>query len=471
MAGGYNTKDSAGATEGIHYYAQLADNTALSDVDTDVSYGTKASPNYTVAQLTSGIADRVTTIKAYAVTHKSGNGSLEAQNGAFITGVAFTIRRFRMPTVIVTSIERYSDHAIIHYTVADTGYGATQNQGQVNQIQYSTGGAFVAATLSWTGITLSGTFQINSLTGSASYSLSVKMINNAPGSTGLSNLTSNAYPAVILPYLPGFFVWKNGVASGNQAVTGAGMQAMIVGNLLDEVNAPVNAGCGRIQNDLDVGVHVRRNNNELWGPDNDGAGTGLDADTLDGSHGSAFAPATGSPNYAPATGSANYAPATGSPNYAPMAHFHFSGTPDVAWTGVAGTSPIDQSLAIGDNEVYFFEFYALSTAASTNDMSIAVNGVAISTSNYDSGFVYNGSNASGNNYFAWTNSTTKPAIAWGFIKKINGYACIFGESLRNGTVGMAQFFIKKIASGSITSIQVTAAASVAAGSKMNLWKI
>lgn len=34
---------------------------------------------------------------------------------------------------------------------------------------------------------------------------------------------------------------------------------------------------------------MRRNGNNLWGPDNDGPGTGLDADTLDGQHASAFA--------------------------------------------------------------------------------------------------------------------------------------------------------------------------------------
>jgi hypothetical protein len=36
-------------------------------------------------------------------------------------------------------------------------------------------------------------------------------------------------------------------------------------------------------------AYVQRNNNHLWGPDNDGSGSGLDADLLDGFQADAFA--------------------------------------------------------------------------------------------------------------------------------------------------------------------------------------
>lgn len=64
-----------------------------------------------------------------------------------------------------------------------------------------------------------------------------------------------------------------------------------------------------------------------------GAGSGLDADTVDGRHASDFAPASGSANYAPASGSASYIQNSSAPQ---AASFNVSGN------GVVGTN-----LAVG----------------------------------------------------------------------------------------------------------------------------
>jgi hypothetical protein len=145
---------------------------------------------------------------------------------------------------------------------------------------------------------------------------------------------------------------------------------------------------------------------------------------------------------------------------------------DYTWTLASNsTTIVNQNIAIGDNEMYYFEYYARANASGTCDMYLLFNGTSRSTSNYDSGYQYNGLDASDECIFAWTNSTSKYAVTCGHIKKIGGYACAWGDGLRGGTTGIGQFFIRKLAAGNISSIQVKASATVKAGAKMQLWKV
>lgn len=153
-------------------------------------------------------------------------------------------------------------------------------------------------------------------------------------------------------------------------------------------------------------------------------------------------------------------------------HMHLSRAADYTWTlGADSTTIINQNITIGDNELYYFEFWAMANAAGTCDMYLEFNGTAKGTSNYDSAYLYGASIANDSNLFNWTTSASKPGVICGYIKKINGYICAWGQGLRGGTVNTQSFYIRKLAAGNVSSIKVSAGATVNAGATMKLWKV
>jgi hypothetical protein len=250
----YNTHDHNGDPMGIIYAVELANGAALAASEgADVDDGEVVIP-YTVGELTAG-DDLATTIRARAT-------DAEGQVGPYLSGVNFTIKRWRAPVLTATVSGRTATGCQINVVVSDTGYGGTQSSDQIAKIQYK--GAPGAT--DWTDATLNGawggsaggftnSFNITGLAAGEKYEDFLVRAINAPafGSTGLFG---EQYPKTILEYLPRLAAFKRDGATGDEAPAGAYMQSGIVGDNPDE---PVDKGSFKIQHDLDVGGAIRRN--------------------------------------------------------------------------------------------------------------------------------------------------------------------------------------------------------------------
>lgn len=187
----------------IDYYVVLTNDLA-NPLTSVLSASTNATvtKTYTMANKTTGLSDFSTYFGAYCIDSEYWPSDLSATT-------AITIKRFRYPTITISDISRAETSAVVSVTVSDTGYASPQASSQVNKVQYNIGAGWVDATLgSWTG--LDNSFTISGLTASTQYSLSVKVVNNAPTGTGLSNRTSLvATTDTILSYVPPFWVFND----------------------------------------------------------------------------------------------------------------------------------------------------------------------------------------------------------------------------------------------------------------------
>jgi hypothetical protein len=214
----YNTHNAAGAVMQMTYYVKLASGVALGNSTEPVTSSSEIVPCW-VGPLTSGKSDLSTYIRAYC---KDAHG----QQGPETGNVAFTVRRFRAPAVIVENVEREEESAVIHLLVTDTGYGGTQSGSQINKIEYRLdGGAWNDATLlGWDG--LKNSFEVTGLSAAARYTMEVRAVNNAPAGTSLSDKTGSAHQSLLLEFLPQGGFYKN-------KTTGVGMvysRAAIIGS-------------------------------------------------------------------------------------------------------------------------------------------------------------------------------------------------------------------------------------------------
>ncbi|MGI5892841.1 MAG: hypothetical protein ACOX7H_08985 [Bacillota bacterium] len=260
----YNTHNAAGAVMQMTYYVKLASGVALAN-STEPVTSSSETVSYTVGNLTSGKSDLSTYIRAYC---KDAQG----QQGPETGNVAFTVRRFRAPAVIVESYDRTETSATVYLLVTDTGYGGTQSGNQISKIEYRlNGGSWNDATLlGWDG--LKNSFEVTGLSAASRYTLDVRVVNNAPAGTSLSNKTGSAHQSLLLEFLPQGGFYKN-------KATGVGMvyaQAGIIGS--DPLKS-VNPGDYIVEGDI-----YAKGDKKVWHEGNVGSGSGLDADTLDGAH-------------------------------------------------------------------------------------------------------------------------------------------------------------------------------------------
>jgi len=284
----YMTPDAPynGASMSLDYYIELADGTTLAHGAQDNTIASKQL-DYTTGNLTVGITDRVTTIDAYVI---DGAG----QRGAKSASAAFTIKRFRVPSIIINSIVRDATNGVITMTVADTGYGASdQTVGMISSYWYKRDIVDGAAG-SWTQFTPGGTWPVRTLTfndldDETRYTLTIKIYNQI--TAGMAAKVSLDYINTILEYTPSAFIFRHPGATGDQAPYGMAGQAMIIGN---DFGKAVNKGCLDVQYDVTVGRDLAVvgtgtiNGNTIWHAGNDGAGSGSDADKLDGQEGSYY---------------------------------------------------------------------------------------------------------------------------------------------------------------------------------------
>jgi hypothetical protein len=255
----YNTHTQAGAVNAFDYRVELAsDGTTLINGSEPSTTSVKTLTPYVVGNKTSGLSDLSTTLRAKVIDSMG-------QVGALLSGIAFTIKRFRAPVVTVSQCPRLSESSCRVYVVlSDTGFGTQDIANQIQKIQYNHDGSWHDATLNgdWDG--LLNSFDISGLSSDARYDLYVRAINVSPVAE-LSNKTGSEYLSYILEYLPGFWVWRDSAAIGNQASTGAWAQALIVGN---DPEAPVDAGWLAVQNGIKASDAIFRKdalNNDLGG--------------------------------------------------------------------------------------------------------------------------------------------------------------------------------------------------------------
>ncbi len=243
-----------GDIEKIHYYVQLGDGTALADVGTDVSYESVDTDEYTVGNLTTGLNDRHTTIRAYAKTHAAAGEEL---TGPFLSEIDFTVKRFRKPVIIITGVSRAEDAATVSFTITDTGFGGMQDNGQIQNVQYKVVPVgqndqeytvVPRSEVTWINGGLSGAIEL-SLGKTNRYNFYMLATNSAPG-TGLIK-PSDVCQATIVEFTPSLFVWRD----SSMTNTGASAQALIVG---DDFTVPVSKGSAVVQNDIDVGGEIRK---------------------------------------------------------------------------------------------------------------------------------------------------------------------------------------------------------------------
>jgi hypothetical protein len=147
----------------------------------------------------------------------------------------------------------------VHVRIADTGYGASQDHGQINKIQFNKGlnGAWdgyldAVYNGSWSG--LDYTFDILFLDPEKRYNLKIRAVNNPPVGTALSGMTGAEYASTILEYMPALFAFNDSSATGDQATMGCATRALVVG---DDYGGAVNKGCVKVQHNLDVGEKIR----------------------------------------------------------------------------------------------------------------------------------------------------------------------------------------------------------------------
>lgn len=251
----FNHYDSTGATMALTYFVKLATSATLAYASEPITSGSKAVP-YTVGELTSPKSDLSTNIRAFC-------RDAENQTGPETGNVAFTIRRFRKPTLSLARIDRDSASAIITFVIPDTGYGSAQANSQIRKVQYKLGSAAWADAPigSWDG--LKNSFTISGLTATGRYSLQIRAVNKYPDGTALSDITGDAVLVTITEYNPIVFIWKDG--SGN---SGIGAKAIYAG---DDYTAAVDPGCIKAQNNIEAGGTVILTARTLTGDSTSGA--------------------------------------------------------------------------------------------------------------------------------------------------------------------------------------------------------
>jgi hypothetical protein len=276
----HNDYDDDGNVNALTYYVKYADGTTINSVTGTVNDSTKTTARYTIPSKGTETDDYITTIKAYAV-------DAEGQSSSYTSGVSFMIKRFRAPEVMITNIVRSAESAEVYIKVSNTGYGSEgqiyqnlYNMGGNGSITYDIGAGYINATLgAW--VLLENHFTITGLAAGTQYELGVKVTNAEPVA-GLLDRTSAAANEPIYEYVPTFAVLKDsnpGTGAANLTAT----RALIVGA---DYSVEVDDGCVAVANGIKVGAST------VWHSGNDGTGSGMDADTLDGNHAAAFALAT-----------------------------------------------------------------------------------------------------------------------------------------------------------------------------------
>jgi hypothetical protein len=240
----YNTHNSAGSTMNLTYYVRLSTGTALANSTEPCTSATESVP-YNVGELCSGTSDLSTYVNAYVV-------DAESQTGAACSNVAFTVRRFRVPSITGNLSDRTTSQVTVNITVTDTGYGGTQSDSQITNVEYRLdGGSWTEASFgSWSGLTNS--FDITGLDENEDYTLDLRVTNDAPGGTALSDLTSSTYSVTggIQEYTPAILIWEDSGATGNEADQGVSVKALVVG---DDFEAAVEKGWIAAQNGVSIG--------------------------------------------------------------------------------------------------------------------------------------------------------------------------------------------------------------------------
>lgn len=232
-----NTHDATGDTNVLDYRVETDTGTLMASGTEPVTADDKTL-NYTVGNLTTGKADFSTNIRARCI-------DTENQSGTYTATQAFTVKRFRAPILQIAKAERSETSAKVYILIADTGYGASQSNGQISKIQYDIGAGFVDAALgTWSGLT--NTFTITGLSGTLSYNLSVRAVNKAPDSTALSDKTGNPATTTITEFRPAFAALKD----NDTGIRMGYVRALIVG---DDDEVEIGEGCAKIQGDVDVG--------------------------------------------------------------------------------------------------------------------------------------------------------------------------------------------------------------------------
>ncbi len=209
----YNAYNSSGGVMNLTYTVKLKDGSTLGSV-TVASTSSSVGLTVTVPSKTSGMADLSTSITA-TVTDAHGQAS-----GA-TSAVGLTIRRFRAPAVTIANSARTETAALVEIQVTDTGYGASQNSGQIAKVEYNLdGGGWKTLSPSWSGLKTS--FSLSGLTAGSRYSLQVRVTNAAP--SGLSAKTGSA-TYTVLEHTPAAMIFRD---SSNGA-TGIAAKSGIIG--------------------------------------------------------------------------------------------------------------------------------------------------------------------------------------------------------------------------------------------------
>lgn len=263
----YNTDKADGSDNSMGYEVYTGGGALLASGGTGLPATTALSA--TVGNLTTGLSDLVTTIRAYA---KDAIG----QTGPESERIAFTIRRFRSPAVSVSKQTRNANNAVIKLLISDTGYGGTQAAAQISKLQGRIDGG------AWTDITpdsvvgLLATITIPDLAGGSRYTLGFRAVNVAPAGTALTAKTGPETTITVLPYMPSSMAFYNSTTG----VEGHIAQSLIVGA---DPEAPVTPGSANVQYDIKAGRDIYASGDKkVWHEGNDGATSGLEADALAG---------------------------------------------------------------------------------------------------------------------------------------------------------------------------------------------
>ncbi len=197
-----------------------------------------------IGNWTAGSADLSSCLKVLVRDTHGQDSSWSAQAG-------LTVRRFREPVAVVTTIPRTQDTATIHIAVTDTGYGGPPDNARVRRILYklASGDITEAPIGPWAG--MSNSFTLANLSATDRYALQVQAVNAAPDGTPLSDKTGPAYAATILEYSPATYAWHDKITGGS----GFSAKALIVGS---DYGVAVDPGWGVFQNGLKVGA------NSVW---------------------------------------------------------------------------------------------------------------------------------------------------------------------------------------------------------------
>lgn len=214
----YNTISNNGATNSLAYYVVLPGAAPLANGAAAVTADHK-DISYVVGNLTSLMSDLSTFIYARA---EDTDGQVSGYVGA---GGTWTVRRFRAPAAVITTIDRNETTATVNVLVTDTGYGGAQANSQIVKIQYKLDAAAWAdcTLIGWSG--LYNSFDFTGLTAGARYVLLIRVVNDAPAGTALSDKTGAEYTGAILEYIPASAAFNDPVLG----ISGHYAKAMVIG--------------------------------------------------------------------------------------------------------------------------------------------------------------------------------------------------------------------------------------------------